>query len=203
MDADEYVKEAARTKGGPYDIHKVGKYVLHGAIGLATESGELLDHLKRVIYYGQAFDPVKIMEELGDLMWYVACICDEMDLSLEQVMEQNIAKLMIRYQDKWNEKDAVVRDQDKERMVMEQTHIPCDKCTGECGHHKQEEDPDGFRPVTMYQGEIELDETTYLRLLAEARKSLPDAVMVGKMAELILAAMVRNSKDKEDVDNPS
>ena len=50
--------------------------LLHGAIGLSTESGELLDQVKKNVFYGKPLDKVNILEECGDVLWYVCLILD-------------------------------------------------------------------------------------------------------------------------------
>lgn len=95
--------------------------LLHGAVGLATESGEFLDNLKSHIYYNKPFDETNAREEVGDFMWYVALLCNALGVSLEEVCQRNIAKLKARYGDKFTEHDALNRDLANERMVLEGT----------------------------------------------------------------------------------
>lgn len=60
------------------------KDIMHAALGLITEVGELCDHLKRVLAYGVEFDAVNVMEEAGgDTMWYAALLCDTLGHRLE------------------------------------------------------------------------------------------------------------------------
>jgi len=64
--------------------------LLHGYLGLITEVGEL--------------DPENIdIKEVGDIFWYLALICDEMNWEFEDVMEKNIVKLKARYPQKFEE----------------------------------------------------------------------------------------------------
>ena len=93
--------------------------LLHGAIGLDTEVGELMDALKKHIYYGKPLDLVNVKEELGDLMWYIALICNTVDVDMQTVMDRNIEKLAARYPDKFTEEDALNRNLDKERDILE------------------------------------------------------------------------------------
>lgn len=96
--------------------------LLHASIGLQTESGEIADALKRHIFYGKELDKVNIVEEAGDLLWYVSVALSSVGSSFDEAMEKNIAKLKARYGDKFSEEAAVERDLGKERSVLEATH---------------------------------------------------------------------------------
>ena len=71
----------------------------NAALGLAGEAGEVADEVKKFLYQGREWDAEKIIEELGDVMWYVALMADLMDVPLDFVMEYNIDKLQRRYPD--------------------------------------------------------------------------------------------------------
>ena len=83
--------------------------VLHWSLGLAGEVGELVDTVKKHIFYGQDFDMVNAQEELGDILFYVTAMCESLGLDLEYVMENNKAKLIQRYPQGYSDYDAKVR----------------------------------------------------------------------------------------------
>lgn len=115
MDIKSYKKESERTlidKG--HDLN-----LLHAAMGISTESGELMDAFKRKIFYGKDLDVVNVKEEIGDLMWYVAILLRELDLDFEDLLQTNIDKLKARYPEKFTEENALNRDLDKERQILE------------------------------------------------------------------------------------
>lgn len=91
----------------------------HAASGLCTESGELLDMLKKHLNYGKDFDRANAIEELGDLLWYVAIACDELGVSIEDIMKINIDKLKARYGEKYSDDRAINRDLKAEREILE------------------------------------------------------------------------------------
>lgn len=93
--------------------------LLHAAIGLCTESGEIQDQIKKHLFYGKPLDKVNMIEELGDIMWYVGVACATLDVSLEEVMQKNHEKLKARYGSKFTEAAALNRDLDKEREILE------------------------------------------------------------------------------------
>lgn len=75
------------------------------ALGLAGEAGEVVDDIKKRIYHGREVPMEHTAEELGDVLWYIANIATQCDLSLEDIMAQNISKLMSRYPDKYFKED--------------------------------------------------------------------------------------------------
>lgn len=84
--------------------------LLHGAMGVSTESGELLDALKKHIYYGKPLDVVNLKEEVGDCLYYLAMICDTLGITIEDAMRLNVAKLAKRYPEGFTQQDATNRD---------------------------------------------------------------------------------------------
>lgn len=109
MKLEEYIKESARTDHPTFHLDKVRNQTVHGIMGLATEAGECLDALKKSMFYGTDFDLVNLKEEVGDVMWYVAQICRSEGWDLEEVMQENIDKLKLRYPHNWNQQDAIKR----------------------------------------------------------------------------------------------
>ena len=93
--------------------------MLHAAIGLATESGELLDMLKKHIFYGKPIDWVNAKEETGDAAWYLGIAIDEMKTTMNEILTMNIEKLKLRFKNKFTEQDALNRDLDRERDLLE------------------------------------------------------------------------------------
>lgn len=93
--------------------------LLHAAIGMCTESGEIQDQLKKHLFYGKPLDRTNLVEELGDLMWYIGVMSAELGVPLEEVMDKNIAKLKARYGTKFTEAAALLRNLEKERSILE------------------------------------------------------------------------------------
>jgi NTP pyrophosphatase (non-canonical NTP hydrolase) len=73
--------------------------LLNGALGLAGESGEVADQVKKFAFQGHPFNADKIVNELGDVLWYIALLCRVLGVPLETVMQRNLDKLGIRYGD--------------------------------------------------------------------------------------------------------
>lgn len=132
MTPTEYIAASVRTGITDYKhLHTttVSENILHAAIGMCTEAGELLDACKKSVIYGKTFDEVNGDEEVGDLLWYVALYCFQRNLTFEQLFEQNIAKLQARYPDKFTEEAALNRDIPAEREILEARSkpVPADK----------------------------------------------------------------------------
>ena len=114
-----YQEDALRTESTVFNMEEGDERLLHAGIGLATESGEFLDALKKHVFYGKALDRTNLKEEVGDLLWYCAIALDELGSSFEEVQATNIAKLKARYPNKFTMGDAENRDLKAERKILE------------------------------------------------------------------------------------
>jgi NTP pyrophosphatase (non-canonical NTP hydrolase) len=85
---------------------------IHAVLGILTESAELAQTLLKGVFAGGFSDDdrLNLLLELGDLLWYLALLCDDLGFSIESVMSANLAKLQKRYGDKFSEEKAVNRD---------------------------------------------------------------------------------------------
>ena len=98
MTFSEYQAEAMKTA-----VYPRGKYaVVYPALGLTGEAGEVAEKVKKVVRdHGADFGPEAveaITRELGDVLWYIAAMADDLGISLDRVAETNIAKLRSRAQ---------------------------------------------------------------------------------------------------------
>jgi NTP pyrophosphatase (non-canonical NTP hydrolase) len=74
--------------------------LLTAAVGMSAEAGEFTEIIKKIIFQGKPVNEENMFHlrrELGDIMWYVAQACIGLDISLDEVMEMNVAKLVARY----------------------------------------------------------------------------------------------------------
>lgn len=94
--------------------------MLHGAIGLSTEAGEVLDILKKSVYYGRGIDRTKVIDELGDCLFYIQMMLNQVGVDMFEVLRVNVAKLDERYQGKFNALKANNRDVEAEKRAQEQ-----------------------------------------------------------------------------------
>lgn len=118
-----YGKQVNISSSAPEDLKferdNAGENLLHAAIGIVTESGELLDTILKYKYGQKELDVVNIKEELGDVMWYMAILLRDLNIDLYESMEVNIAKLRARYGEKFSSDKAINRDLDTERKILE------------------------------------------------------------------------------------
>jgi len=96
MTANEYQKLALRTARTDLDSTQ---QLLNGALGLAGESGEVVDEIKRHLFQGHWLDRTHVKRELGDICWYLAIAADAIGCTLDDVFQTNIDKLKARYPD--------------------------------------------------------------------------------------------------------
>src|SRR5262245_51585766 len=89
MTLDEYQQAALTTAS--HD----GTAFLERVLGLAGESGEIADKVKRWLHDGKGgptrLDRSLLAHELGDTLWYVATLADFLGLRLEDVAQTNLA----------------------------------------------------------------------------------------------------------------
>ena len=119
MNPTEHIKAAQRTKTGlKVDINDANEDLLHATMGISTEAGELLDVVKKHIFYGKPLDIHNIHEEIGDILWYVSILLEWSGATYEEVMETNIDKLRVRYPEKFSSDKALKRDLATEQAVL-------------------------------------------------------------------------------------
>ena len=74
--------------------------ILTAGVGLAAESGEFLEIVKKMVFQGKPWNDDNrehLIIELGDVMWYVANACMALDISFDDVIRGNVKKLEKRY----------------------------------------------------------------------------------------------------------
>lgn len=83
--------------------------MLHMAVGVAGEAGELLDAVKKHVIYNKTLDRANVIEELGDLEFYMEGLRQTVGVSREETLQANIAKLAVRYAGGYSDKAAQER----------------------------------------------------------------------------------------------
>lgn len=85
--------------------YKTSVYKDHGKIGgltytvlaLCGEAGELANVLKKGLRKGEPPNREKMIDELGDVFWYLSAVATELGTDLELVAEQNLDKVAARH----------------------------------------------------------------------------------------------------------
>ena len=108
---NDYQEDAKRTMG--YRTLDSFNLAVAG-LGITGEAGEVADYIKKVVSHGHKLDPKKLMAELGDTMWYISLLATLLEVSLEDIAKQNIAKLRARYPQGFESARSVNREESKE-----------------------------------------------------------------------------------------
>nr|DAT41299.1 MAG TPA: NTP-PPase-like protein [Bacteriophage sp.] len=95
MTINEYQKLAQRTANTKRPSDKLE----NACLWLAGETGEVCDILKKYLFQGHELDRPHLIEEAGDCAWYLAELAAALGVSLETILDRNIAKLEKRYPD--------------------------------------------------------------------------------------------------------
>ena len=74
--------------------------LLTAAFGLAAESGEFTEIVKKILLQGKPYNEDNVFHmkrELGDICWYIAQACMALDTTFDEIIEMNVDKLKKRY----------------------------------------------------------------------------------------------------------
>lgn len=98
MTFDEYQKQAITTAIQTYDDPQMQNSIW--VMGIAGEAGEIIEKWKKALAYrnGSFSDEefADFKKEFADVIWYIAVLCESLGLSLDEIMQQNLAKLADR-----------------------------------------------------------------------------------------------------------
>ncbi|EOC0011606.1 hypothetical protein ACI0X9_003291 [Cronobacter turicensis] len=114
-------RNAMYTPVGPEQLANLNPRILHVAIGIATEAAEITQALTNSLE-GEPLDMVNLSEEIGDLNWYANGIFpDASGMSYEHYLTANIAKLAVRYPEKFSVQSSLEesRNRVEERKFLE------------------------------------------------------------------------------------
>ena len=106
MNFNEYQKLAQRTSGTLSDKDKL----LNGVMGLNGEAGECIDVVKKHLFQGHDLDTVKLIDELGDVLWYIAQTAAGLGVEMEEIAQHNVAKLRARYPKGFDSERSINRE---------------------------------------------------------------------------------------------
>ena len=96
MNFTDYQTQSRKTAKYP----AIGHPVIYPTLGLTNEAGEVAGKIKKIFRDKEGViaeaDREALKGELGDVLWYLAQVCTELDLSLEDVARHNLEKLFSR-----------------------------------------------------------------------------------------------------------
>lgn len=91
MDIEDYQFKARQTA-----IYPAEQSVIYPMFGLVGELGEFCNKYKKIWRDGREFPVADMVSELGDVLWYYSNLCSDLGLTLEQISETNVEKLLAR-----------------------------------------------------------------------------------------------------------
>ena len=107
MDFETYRRDVFRTVR-PETPER--ERILIAALRLCGESGEVAENVKKSLFQGHPLETSALRDELGDVLWYFVFLCDTVGLTVEDVMEANVAKRRKRYPDGFSSERSIQRD---------------------------------------------------------------------------------------------
>jgi NTP pyrophosphatase (non-canonical NTP hydrolase) len=90
MDFKEYQKKAVA-----FAIYPEAYKVIYPTLGLCGEAGEVAEKVKKQVRDGN-FNRHEVAKELGDVLWYLANLANDIGYSLSEVAAMNVDKLQSR-----------------------------------------------------------------------------------------------------------
>ena len=107
LTANDYQRQAMKTLNSKLSRQEI---LINGVMGLCGESGEAIDIVKKHLFHGHPLDREALKKELGDIAWYLAETAYALDISLEEILSTNIAKLKQRYPEGFSESASLNRE---------------------------------------------------------------------------------------------
>ena len=107
MTGNESQQKAMRTAAGLSEMD----LLINGVMGLNGEAGECIDLVKKHLFQGHTLNLEKLIDELSDVLWYVAITAQGIDVTLDEIMQHNIDKLLKRYPNGFEAKRSVNREE--------------------------------------------------------------------------------------------
>ena len=105
MNFNEYQQKASRTMNWKLSYGDQEQHALHG---LASEVGEVHSIYQKQ-YQGHFIDYEHVKKEIGDVLWFVAELCTANDWLMDEIAEENIRKLEVRYPDGFDKDKSLHR----------------------------------------------------------------------------------------------
>lgn len=105
MELNKYQEYAQRTSSTIRQNDKI----INGCMGLNGEAGECIDIIKKYMFQGHPLDTEKLIDECGDVLWYIAELAAGIGMTLNEIAVHNIDKLRKRYPNGFNAERSINR----------------------------------------------------------------------------------------------
>lgn len=106
MDIQEYQQISTRTMNKTLTKDQ---QIANMVAGIFGEGGEVADQIKKALYQGHTMDKKHLQEEIGDLMYYITNLATLYDISMCNVLEDNVNKLKKRYPNGFSVQESIAR----------------------------------------------------------------------------------------------
>lgn len=102
-------EEFSRRTSSPHMTHR--ERLVEAMLGLTGEAGECADFVKKGMYQGHNMVTADLVNELGDVLWYLREACDALGVPLQSIAEANIEKLWKRYPNGFSPERSINREE--------------------------------------------------------------------------------------------
>ena len=110
MELNTYQQLAERTSRFALEGYSDNR-ILMATLGLTGESGEVADYIKKVIFHSHNLDQLKLIKEMGDVLWYIAELASTLHIPLEDIALINLEKLTQRYKGQFSSEASINRSE--------------------------------------------------------------------------------------------
>lgn len=107
MNLSEYQYLSKRTLNKELTHEEV---LANMCMGISGEGGEVSDIIKKHLFQGHELNYKDLIEEIGDVMFYIVNLCNVLGLDLETILELNFQKLFRRYPEGFEESKSINRE---------------------------------------------------------------------------------------------
>ncbi len=78
-------------------------------LGMSSEVGELIGAIKHHLFHNWELDKPNIVEEMGDIIWYITALARTLNIDLNEILDYNLIKLRERYPDGFDPQKSIDR----------------------------------------------------------------------------------------------
>ena len=108
MELNQYQEKAQRTSNKGLSLEG---HFMNAMLGLAGEAGECCDLAKKHFYQDGREIHEKLLDELGDVLWYIAEAATALGLTMDDIANHNVQKLMNRYPEGFDSDRSLNREE--------------------------------------------------------------------------------------------
>lgn len=92
--------------------------ITNACMGIAGESGELVDMFKKILFHDKPMDKEKVVNEIGDVIFYINWLACTLGITWDEILTTNVVKLQARYPEGFSTEAANNRDLAREEAAI-------------------------------------------------------------------------------------